>query len=182
MKKSISALIAEVLAETVHEEVDGKMENMTWEKAIIRTAAKRAMDPRNRLGMEATRFLTEYQYGKPVQPVGFDKRHEFGEYEDLTVEQLQEIEDNLLKGAMGAHAEITPKDPGRYVEEKRRVEAVQTVLVARGEDIFERNERATEAAREARAKDKETPCGESNPTGTDDLCAVERELIEAPWF
>jgi len=179
--KSIAALIAKVLSEELVEEIDGKMERVTLEEAIIRTTAKRALDPRNRLGMDATRFLTEYQYGKPVQPVGLERRFdgddEYGEY---TEAELEEIQDGILKGAMGGHTELTPKDPGRFIEEGRRDSIVQDILESRGESIFERNERATQAKREARAEVQTAPI--EGFDGAEDLLNHQRNLVEAPWL
>lgn len=182
--KSIAALIAKVLSEELVEEIDGKLERVTLEEAIIRTTAKRALDPRNRLGMDATRFLTEYQYGKPVQPVGVDRRFDGGdEYGEYTEAELEEIQEGILKGAMGGHDQLTPKDPGRFIEEGRRDQIVQSVLESRGESIFERNKRAAEAYTEARAEVQAalvTPPIE-NFDGAEDLLNHRRELVDAPW-
>lgn len=178
--KGIKALIEKVLEEEVLEEIGGRLEAVTMEEAIIRAAARRAMDMKNRLGMEATRFLTEYQYGKPVQPTVIGVSRFDSSYDEFSDEELREIEDKLLKGAMGGHTELTQKDPGRFIEEGRRDQIIQGVVKARGEDIFERNERAREANKEKRKEGN--PEILQNPEGTDELCDYARKLVEEPWF
>jgi hypothetical protein len=178
--KGIQALIAKVLSEETVQEINGKIENVTLEEAIIRATARRALDERNRLAMEATRFLTEYQYGKPIQPVAAVIGRFRGEYDGFSEEELKEIEEKLLRGAKGGHIEAAPKDPGRFIEAGRRDQIVQAVVESRGEDIFERNKRANRAAQEVRKK--VSPEIESNPEGTDELTEYDRKLIVDQWF
>lgn len=179
--KGIQALIAKVLSEETVQEINGKIENVTLEEAIIRATARRALDAKNRLGMEATRFLTEYQYGKPVQPVAaVIGRFGSDTYDEYSEDELKEIEEKILRRAKGGHADTSQKDPGRFIEEGRRDQIVQAVVESRGEDIYERNKRANKASQEVRKK--VTPEAESNPEGTDELTEYDRKLIAEKWF
>jgi len=179
--KSIAAIIDKVLSEETHVDVDGRLEAVTLEEAIIRAAARRALDPKNRLGMEATRYLTEYQYGKPVQPMAVATGRFGNGYDELSDDDLRELETTILKGAMGGHAELTPRDPGRFIEEGRRGEIIQAVVDTRGEDIFARNKRASAAQGKRREKIEEED--EENPEGTDGLLEFGAErLVSDPWF
>lgn len=184
-RKSIRALIEKVVNEETHYLTEeGKLEVCTLEEAYIRTAAKRAMDPKNRLGMESTRFLTEYQYGKPTENVKVSRAVE-SEFDEMSEEELLEAQYEIMGGAISATTKATPQDPGRFIEEGRRAEIIQGVVESRGEDSFEKLRRVTDdRERERREADPWSPeyRGEiEDVTGTDELLEG-RDLINDPWF
>ena len=151
MRKHIAELINKVLDEETHiVDHDGKMTRGTMEEALVRVTVKRALDPRSRLGMEAQRFLTEYQYGKPVQPTAIAFRNT-NKYDDLDTDELYKRQMELFKGGMCGSFDVTPEDPTRVIGEEQRAEVVQHLLDTRGDT----RAAGTEASVSRRAEEKE---------------------------
>lgn len=169
-RQHISKLIEKVFdEETYYLDGGGRMDRCTMEEAMVRVAMKRALDPRSKLGLESTRFMTEYVYGKAIQPVmavaGLDEA-----YEDLSEEELLEKQSKLLQGALHGSFARGEKDPSRVLEEGDRAAVIQGVLDA-GRANPVGNEQALRWKREKEEEETnsvfETP--DSNPAGTDDL-------------
>lgn len=132
-RKGIRALLEEILDEEIVVDLpDGRVNKETVETALYRTAVKRALDPRNRLGMESLRFITEYVHGAPTKKV--DLTIGVDPYENMSEEELYAIQERLMKGAINGSHVITPKDPTRVLESGKRDEIISGVLAARGRD------------------------------------------------
>jgi len=173
MRRGIKELISKVLdEETSIETYDGKLDKATVEEALIRVTVKRAMDPRARLGMEAHRFLTEYLYGKPVQPTALMVKN-FSELDDMSEEELLKKQSEIMRGALNGDFTDSPEDPSRVLEPGERTEIIHGLLEARG-DVRSKGGQATAARREEAervAEEIEQAAIESYvaPEGTDDL-------------
>jgi len=175
-KRSLQEVIYRVLDEMIPvDHFDGTTDKATVEEAIIRAAAKRALDPRSRLGMESTRFLAEYGYGKPVQPIevnrGFDDP-----YTELSEEELLEMQNKLVGRAAYATIEGSSGDPGGMVSEGVRAEVVQGLLEA-GRDDSRRFNEVQERRKEEKVRreaDEEERAKEIWEIDTD-------ELLKGPW-
>ena len=111
-RKGLKALIEKVYDEVVELEVDGKLERMTNEELIVRACLTRAADIRltNRLGMEATRFLTEYVYGKPKFEVEDDP--DDGKWQNVEYEVLEQRQQEILKEGVLKADQIEDKREG----------------------------------------------------------------------
>jgi hypothetical protein len=173
MRRNIAELISKVLdEEIVSQDFEGKIDQTTVEEALVRVTVKRALDPRSRLGMEAQRYLTEYVYGKPVQPSAVVFKN-ISEFDDMDTDVLYQRQLELLKGAMNGDYVESSEDPTRFIEAGQRDEVIQHLLTTRGD--------VRAAGREAAAERKEER--EKERTESIETVTYEEtdELLQGMW-